>query len=141
AFDLPGKALARHLVQAEGTHELAQDVVRRQVAVLEVMPPGLDLLVDEPPRHVANHQVLLAPLDHGAASLPTGRPGSVGGWRLAARGLGSQHGGPHGAWHGRVATARVGAWTSSSISAPPMPASSARPAGWATSRRSTSRRV
>src|SRR5262249_23610679 len=65
ARDLAREALARHLVHAEGAHELAQDVVRRQVAVLEGLPVWLDLLVNDPPYHVADHQVLLVPLDHG----------------------------------------------------------------------------
>ena len=68
ARDLLLEARARHLVDAEGREQLAQDVVGRQVAVLELLEVRLDLRFDEAPHRVADHLVLLAPLDHGYSS-------------------------------------------------------------------------
>jgi hypothetical protein len=62
----------RRFVEAEGLHHLAQDVVRGQVAVLELLVVRLDLGVDETPDHVADEQVLFAPFDHRGISSGSG---------------------------------------------------------------------
>ena len=69
------EAVARHGVHAERGEHLAQDVVRRQVAVLELLHVRADLLVDEPLHRVADHLVLVAPLEHRMPRFlrPTGR--------------------------------------------------------------------
>ena len=52
------------IIDAEGGVELAQDVVGREVAVLELFELRNDLFGDKAPHGVANHLVLLVPLDH-----------------------------------------------------------------------------
>src|SRR5262249_18039688 len=64
ACDLALEPLALHLVDAEGLHHPAQHVVRRRVAVLELVEPRLHLGLDEAPDHVPDPLVLLAPLEH-----------------------------------------------------------------------------
>src|SRR5262249_3700609 len=53
--------------------QLAQHVVGRRVAVLELVVDGDDLLVDELTHGIAHHHLLVAPLVHGT---PSGRRGS-----------------------------------------------------------------
>src|SRR5213592_1488428 len=64
ALDLLLEADAGHLVEAEGLHHLAQDVVGRQVAMLELHEVRLHLRLDEAADHIADELMLLAPLDH-----------------------------------------------------------------------------
>src|SRR5205809_924672 len=64
ARDLPLEPCARHLVDAEGRHELPEDRVGRRVAVLELAQVRLDLGLDEAAKGLADQLVLLAPLDH-----------------------------------------------------------------------------
>ena len=64
AFDLLAETSPRHLVDAERSEHLAQDVVRRHVAVLEVLDVGFDLRLDELPHGVLDHCLLFVPLDH-----------------------------------------------------------------------------
>ena len=52
-------------VHAERRVELAQQVVRRQVAVLELLAVRADLVVDELPHRVADHLQLFGPFVHG----------------------------------------------------------------------------
>ena len=59
------KRVARHLVHAERLVQLAQQVVRRQVAVLELLAVRADLVVDELPHRVADHLQLFGPFEHG----------------------------------------------------------------------------
>ena len=69
------KRCARHLVHAEGLEELAQDVVGRRVAVLELLDLRLDLGLHELPHHVADHLLGLGPIDHGDSPIRAGRDG------------------------------------------------------------------
>ena len=64
-LDLALEAVPGHLVHAEGREQLAQDVVGRRVAVLELVEVGLDLRLDEPAHGVAQHQLLVTPSVHG----------------------------------------------------------------------------
>ncbi len=57
--------VARHRVHAERGVQLPQEVVRRQVAVLELLPVRTDLVVDELPHGVADHLELFRPFVHG----------------------------------------------------------------------------
>ena len=56
--------LAGHRVHPEGGEQLAQDVVRRQIAVLELVDVRADLVVDEALHRIADHLVLVTPLEH-----------------------------------------------------------------------------
>ena len=53
------EGVARHRVHAERGVQLAQEVVRRQVAVLELLAVRADLVVDELPHGVADHLAAL----------------------------------------------------------------------------------
>ena len=64
ALDLALEAVAGHVVHAERGEQLAQDVVRRHVAVLEFLDVRADLVVDEPPDRVDDHAVFFGPLVH-----------------------------------------------------------------------------
>jgi hypothetical protein len=70
--DLLGEAVAGHGVHAEGAEQLAEDVVGREVAVLELLPARRDLGEDELAHRVADHDLLFGPLVHGRSST-TGR--------------------------------------------------------------------
>ena len=63
-LDAPLEALARHRVHAERGEELAQDVVRRQIAVLELVALRDDLGLDELADGVPDHLLLFGPLEH-----------------------------------------------------------------------------
>src|SRR3989441_786467 len=64
AQDLPLDAGARHLIDAEGGHHLAEHRVGRGVAMLELAQVRLDLGLHEAAKRLADQLVLLAPLDH-----------------------------------------------------------------------------
>ena len=64
ARDRPVEALGRHRVEPEGGEELPDQVVRRQVAVLELVLVRPDLLVDEGPDGVPDGQLVLGPREH-----------------------------------------------------------------------------
>ena len=68
ALELCTEARARKLVEPERAEHLAQDLVRRHVAVLERLDLRRDLRFDEAAQRIADHLVLLTPLDHQAAS-------------------------------------------------------------------------
>jgi len=53
-----------HVAHPEGRVQLADDVVRRGVAELELLAPRADLLLHEVPHRVADHLVLVTPLIH-----------------------------------------------------------------------------
>ncbi len=85
ALERPAEALPGELVQPEGGVELPDDVVGGQVAVLQVVQPGVDLLVDEPADRVADRQVLVAPLEHGycwCRETSPWAPGASTRWRV-----------------------------------------------------------
>jgi hypothetical protein len=67
ALDLLAEANPRQLVDPEGGHHLPQDLIGGHVAVLEGLDVGLYLDLDETPHGLADHLMLLAPLDHGLA--------------------------------------------------------------------------
>ena len=71
------EAVGGHLVHAERLVELAQEVVRRHVAVLELLAVRADLGVDERAHRVTHHQQLFGPLEH--RKLLLGRTVIVGG--------------------------------------------------------------
>jgi len=71
AGDLAREPVPRHRVHPEGREQLADDVVRRQVAVLELAVVGHELLLDEVPHRRPNHLLLVSPFDHTRDS--TGR--------------------------------------------------------------------
>ena len=66
ALDPRAKRRARHVGHAERLEHLAQHLVRRHVAVLELLEVRLDLGLDEAADRVADGEVHLVPLDHGA---------------------------------------------------------------------------
>ena len=76
ALDALLEALALHGVHAEGREQLAQQVVGRHVAELELLAVGPDLTVDEVADRLANHLLLFGPLVHGA--LPARRQPAPG---------------------------------------------------------------
>ena len=59
------EAVGGHRVHAEGLVQLAEQVVRRQVAVLELLAVRADLVVDELAHGVAHHLELFGPFEHG----------------------------------------------------------------------------
>src|SRR6185437_13743595 len=61
----PGEALPGQLVQAEGGVQLPDDVVRRRIAVLQLVHPRRHLVGHEPTDGVPDGQLLLGPLEHG----------------------------------------------------------------------------
>jgi hypothetical protein len=63
-LDHAPEALPVHLVDAEGRQHLAQDLVRRQVTVLELFEVRHDLGGDELAHCIADHELLLGPFDH-----------------------------------------------------------------------------
>ena len=63
-LDPVGETAARHLVHAEGGVELAEQVVGREVAVLEILLDGEELLVDEVAHRRAQHLMFVGPLVH-----------------------------------------------------------------------------
>ena len=77
AFDATLELLARHDVHAERGEQLAQDVVGRQITVLELVALGHDLRLDELADGIADHLMLFGPFEHGAtvrAPNAMGRP-------------------------------------------------------------------
>src|SRR5262249_45023559 len=66
--DLALEARLRHLVHAERLEQLAQDVVGREVAVLELLDVRDHLRVDELADHVPHHLLGLVPGNHGGSS-------------------------------------------------------------------------
>ena len=84
--DAPVEAVGGHLVHAEGLVELPQQVVGREIAVLELLAVRADLGVDERAHRVTNHHQLFGPLEH--RTLPVrrrhrrGRRGGGPGGRL-----------------------------------------------------------
>ena len=73
------EAVGGHLVHAERLVQLAQQVVRREVAVLELLAVRADLGVDERADRVPHHQQLFGPLEHLAPLV--GKSDIVGGNR------------------------------------------------------------
>ena len=69
--ELLREPVAGQLVHSEGGVQLPDDVVGRQVAVLELVDVGHHLGLDEPPDGVADHQLLFGPFEHRA---PPWRP-------------------------------------------------------------------
>ena len=65
--DLLGEPVAGGGVDPELAVHLAKNVVRRGVAVLELVDPRPDLLVDELADGAAHHLLLFGPLEHGAS--------------------------------------------------------------------------
>jgi predicted RNA-binding protein len=64
AGELALEAVPGHGVHAEGGEQLAEDVVRRQVAVLQLTVVRHDLLGDEVAHGRLHHALLVRPLDH-----------------------------------------------------------------------------
>ena len=67
------EAARGHGVHAEGREQLAEDVVGRRVAVLELLDVRLDLLLHELADGVADHQLLVGPLVHGSPPSSRGK--------------------------------------------------------------------
>ena len=73
-FDPALEGIARHRVHAERGVQLAEEVVRREVAVLELLSMRADLVVDELPYGVADHLQLFRPFVHGPHRMGNRRP-------------------------------------------------------------------
>src|SRR5262249_27320360 len=82
AFDALLELLSGERVEPEGAEHLAEDVVRGNIAELELLAMGADLVVDELAHRVAHHRVLLTPLEHRSPSSP---PWRARAWRTAPR--------------------------------------------------------
>jgi hypothetical protein len=62
----PVEGIGGHCVHTERLVQPAQEVIRRQVAVFQLLAVRPDLVVDELAHGVAHHLELFGPFEHGA---------------------------------------------------------------------------